>query len=521
MSKRGHHPGSNGQTPSPAKPQEEKDAQDQLRSINTFLDAIFENIPNMVFVKEAKDLRFVRFNKAGELLLGYSRNDLLGKNDFDFFPPEQAAFFIQKDREALNRKEVTDIPEEPIETKTGLRWLHTKKIPIRDKDGTPLFLLGISEDITEQKKAKQQLLYFADIFESSSDFVGFARASDLQMMYINPAGKEMCSVTNNKDLSQYNLQDVFSEPTNALFHNEIMPAAIKHGSWKGEVTLVNLQSKKEIPVSMLFLSHKNAKGEIERFSTISRDISVAKQREQQVTNLNKELERKSNFLEASNKEISSFSYIVSHDLRAPIRAIHGFTKLFESHFSKDIDNLGIEWLHKVSEAATRMGHLIDDLLDFSKIGRKDVQKSTVSMNAMAQEIANDMLETFSGPHKPKITIHNLPDALCDKDLIHQVWTSLIQNAIKFSAGKADPTIEIGATTDNGINVYYVKDNGAGFDMKYYNKLFNVFQRLHHVNEFPGTGMGLAIAQRIVVRHDGKMWATGKVNEGATFYFSLP
>lgn len=512
---------SGGPSPLPIIPPKSIEPKLRVKSINDFLDAIIENIPHMVFVKEASELRFVRFNKAGEVLLGYDRTDMIGKNDYDFFPPEQAEFFTKKDREALNKKSVTDIPEEPIQTKKGPRWLHTKKIPITDENGTPIFLLGISEDITEQKKAREQLLHFADIFKTTSDFVGFAQASDLQMMYINPAGKQMCGIPKNKNLSEYNLEDILSEPTKELLQKEIIPGSINSGSWEGEVTLINLENKREIPVSMLFLSHKNEDGKVERFSTISRDISETKEREQKILSLYQELEGKTAFLEASNKEIDSFTYIISHDLRAPIRAIHGFTKVLETSFANQVDAEGMKLLSSVSNAATRMGQLIDDLLHFSRIRRKDVQKSMVNMKEIVTEIMGQEMPTAHESSRYKVTIHELPDALCDKGLIRQVWLSLILNAQKFSSTKPQPVIEVGSRKIRNATVYYVKDNGVGFDMKYYDKLFNVFQRLHQWDEFPGTGIGLAIAHRIVVHHGGKMWAEGKVNEGSTFYFCLP
>jgi light-regulated signal transduction histidine kinase (bacteriophytochrome) len=331
----------------------------------------------------------------------------------------------------------------------------------------------------------------------------------------------MCDIAKNKNISEYNLIDFLSEPAKELLRKEIIPGAINNGSWEGEVTLVNLTNKKEIPVSMLFLSHKNEEGNAERFSTISRDISETKEREQQILNLYQELERKTAFLEASNKEIDSFTYVISHDLRAPIRAIHGFTKVLETSFANQVNEEGMKLLSSVSQAATRMGQLIDDLLHFSKIRRRDVQRAVVNMTEIVKEIVEQEIVSTSEPPRHKVTVHDLPDALCDKGLIRQVWLSLLLNAHKFSSTKPYPVIEVGSRTIRNATVYYVKDNGVGFDMKYYDKLFNVFQRLHHWDEFPGTGIGLAIAHRIIVHHGGKMWAQGIVNEGSTFYFCLP
>lgn len=226
-------------------------------------------------------------------------------------------------------------------------------------------------------------------------------------------------------------------------------------------------------------------------------------------------------LEMVNKELESFSYTVSHDLRAPVRAINGFIKVVEKKYKDQLGEEGKGLLKIVSDEALRMGQLIDDLLAFSRMRRKEIEKTNVDMTALAREAVNESLKLNQEKYKAKITLNDLPPARCDGALIRQVWVNLISNAIKFSSRKPDPAVEIGSYTEGGLNVYYVKDNGVGFDMKYYDKLFGVFQRLHSSEEFEGTGIGLAIVKRTIARHGGKVWAEAKVNEGAKFYFSLP
>lgn len=240
--------------------------------------------------------------------------------------------------------------------------------------------------------------------------------------------------------------------------------------------------------------------------------------------LNAELEqrvaRRTEELAAANKELESFSYSVSHDLRAPVRAIAGFSKLLAEQHGEQLEPEALRKLGIVRSEAARMGALIDDLLAFSRLGRQSLQMKTVDM----AELVRINLETLgagnAGPH-PKVTIGALPAAKGDRGLLAQVWANLLANAVKFSARKDAPAIEVDAYVNETDNVYLVRDNGVGFDPRYVSKLFGVFQRLHDPAEFPGTGVGLALVHRIVARHGGRVWAEGQPDVGATFYFSLP
>jgi PAS domain S-box-containing protein len=374
-----------------------KEAEAGLKDSKQFVDSILDNIPNMLFVKDAKDLRYVRLNRAGLKLLGLSMEQMLGKNDYDFFPKEQADFFTAKDREVIEKRELVDVPEEPIDINGERRWLHTKKICIADEKGKPLYLLGISEDITEQKKAVEY-----------------------------------------------------------IFH------------------------------------------------------------------LNENLNKKSQDLELANHELESFSYSVAHDLRTPVRAFIGFGNLLEKQFGEKLGSEGMGMLHVIIDEAMRMGHLIDDLLAFSRLGKKEIQKSDkVDMTALAKDALAEFQKMSDSGYHAQVIIADLASVRCDPYLIHQVWTNLISNAIKYSHLKPDPQIEISSSSSDGMVTYSVKDNGVGFDMKYADKLFGVFQRLHRQDEFTGSGIGLAIVKRIVSRHGGLVMAQGKVDEGAVFSFSLP
>ncbi len=245
-----------------------------------------------------------------------------------------------------------------------------------------------------------------------------------------------------------------------------------------------------------------------------------KLREQEVRGLNADLERRAAQLEAANKELESFSYSVSHDLRAPLRAIDGFSRMLDDDYADLLDDEGRRFLATIRENALRMGQLIEDLLQLSRLGRKPISAARIDMTTLAGEALKEL--RASAPKTPaRCTIEPMPAARCDPSLLRQVWVNLLSNAIKYSGYRKDPVIRVSGYAERAENVYCVEDNGAGFDMKYYDKLFGVFQRLHGAEQFPGTGVGLAIVQRVVARHGGRVWAKGKPNEGASFYFALP
>ncbi|MFM8536025.1 MAG: ATP-binding protein, partial [Acidimicrobiia bacterium] len=224
-------------------------------------------------------------------------------------------------------------------------------------------------------------------------------------------------------------------------------------------------------------------------------------------------------LRAANRELEAFSYSVSHDLRAPLRAITGFVQILEEDHSATLDPTARHHLERVRLNAWRMGQLIDDLLAFSQIGRSTVVRQVVDMHALATAVAQEAVA--SSGRAIDLTIEALPPAYGEAALINQVLVNLISNAVKFSATVDRPSIVIGASDTNGEAAYFVRDNGVGFDERYADKLFGVFQRLHRVEEFEGTGVGLAIAHRIISRHGGRVWAEGKPGGGATFSFTLP
>lgn len=236
--------------------------------------------------------------------------------------------------------------------------------------------------------------------------------------------------------------------------------------------------------------------------------------------LNRELTKETVKLADANNELEAFAYSVSHDLRVPLRAIDGFSRIVIEDYEDKLDEEGTRLLNVVRDNTKKMGQLIDDILLLSRAGRQEMNISDLDMSSLAKNIYTDFYQDTNG-RAIIFSVDDLPKAKGDRALITQVFTNLISNAIKFTGEKDISKIEVGFNKDKEDNIYYVKDNGAGFDMKYYDKLFGLFQRLHTQDKFNGTGVGLSIVQRIISRHGGRVWGEGKVDKGATIYFSLP
>lgn len=297
------------------------------------------------------------------------------------------------------------------------------------------------------------------------------------------------------------------------------PLAIRHTSGKVTEVLYNAAI------------YKDDKGETKGVFAAARDVTDLRsiqealqkshdELERRVKERTTELEQRTRQLEAANKELESFSYSVSHDLRAPLRAIDGYARMLLKKHEHEFDEDSMRRFNVIRSSAHMMGQLIDDLLSFSRLSRKDFSTSKIDMEALIGEVWKE-LQADTPDRKINLTVNSMPSGYGDRALIRQVYMNLLSNAVKFTKFQDPALIEVGGHVDGNDDVYYVKDNGVGFDMTYYDKLFGVFQRLHKADEFEGTGIGLATVQRMINRHGGRVWAEGKVDEGATFYFSLP
>jgi light-regulated signal transduction histidine kinase (bacteriophytochrome) len=279
-----------------------------------------------------------------------------------------------------------------------------------------------------------------------------------------------------------------------------------------------------VPTEVVTTLVTDATGAVSEVVGVTRDITERKRAEEVIRQLNAELENRvrerTAQLEEVNQELEAFAYSVSHDLRAPLRVIDGFANILAETHAAGLDSEGRRLLAVIRNNARKLDQLIVDLLAYSRVTRGEMRRSRLDMRSLARAAYADLI-SHEACQDVDFMVSSLPEADGDPSLMGQVWSNLLSNAIKYTVPVANRRIEVGGGAEGGQLVYYVRDNGVGFDPDYAHKLFGVFQRLHKAEEFEGTGVGLAIVQRIVHRHGGRAWATGRPNQGATFFFSLP
>jgi PAS domain S-box-containing protein len=492
-----------------------------IQEINHFLDTVLENLPNLVFVRDIDSRRYLRVNKAVEAFLGLTKEDIIGKTNYDLFPEKFAEQYSKDDEQVLNSKEILDIAEELVPTKRGDKWLHTKKMTISE-NGKGIYLLGISEEIT-QRKINEKL-----IRENESRMrMIIEGVRDYAIFMLDPNGYILNWNAGAERIKGYKAEEVIGKHFSIFYlpkdiengrpaHN--LEMAKKLGRYEDE----SIRKRKDgstFWADVVFTALYSDKNELTGFSKITRDVTERHMADLKVKELNAELAHHVKQLENTNKELESFSYSVSHDLRAPLRAIHGYTKILEDEYGAKLDKDARQMMQSVMANAKKMGQLIDDLLAFSRLGKKELEKTQVNMDELIHLVIAEIKKGQENL-RAEIKVNKLPDAWGDTNLLHQVFTNIISNAVKYSSLVEKPMIEIGGKEEKDETIYYIKDNGAGFDMKYYDKLFGIFQRLHDSHEFEGTGVGLALVKRIIVRHDGRVWAESEVGKGSTFYVAL-
>jgi PAS domain S-box-containing protein len=501
---------------------EREQAEKSMGETQAFLDSVIENIPDMIFIKDAQDLRFVRLNRAGEELLGYSRDALIGMNDHDFFPQEVAEFFITKDRETLAGREVLDIEAEPIQTRAkGMRYLHTKKIPILDERGEARYLLGISEDITDRHLAEEALraseARLKAVMDNSLALISLKDVEGRFLM-INRPYAEMLKLPPEQVVGKRS-EELFPADLAATIEAQHEMVRQNHEANTCELNMLTTEGARTYMSVMFPL--QDAAGNLFAIGSVSTDISQRKLDELRLQQMNLAWQRNARELVAANKELEAFTYTVSHDLRAPLRHIDGFIDLLARNAADTLDDKSQGYLDRISRAAVRMGLLIDNLLAFSRVSRAEFVRRKVSLGQLIEDIVEEAMVDIGERHV-QWDIDSLPDVYGDATLLRVAFGNLVDNAVKYTRRKEVAKIEIKTMHVNATEaVVRIRDNGAGFDMQYMDKLFGVFQRLHGVEEFEGTGIGLASVARIIQRHGGRVWAESEVGEWAAFYVSIP
>ena len=376
-------------------------------------------------------------------------------------------------------------------------------------------------EIAERQRAEATLREQANLLNLTHDAI-VVRNMDGVITYWNRGAEELYGWT---------AEDAAGKVTHDLLHTtfpaplaEINAELLRIGRWEGDLVHTKPDGTRLIVASRWALQQHES-GDPVAVLEINNDITERKRAEEEIRTVNAELEQRvmerTLGLETVNKELEAFAYSVSHDLRAPLRHMAGYAMLLQKHASSMLDEKGRRYMTMILESAKHMGDLIDDLLAFSRIGRAEIQKTMVSLEQVVKEAVSEVRQETEG-RDIVWRMGALPNVRGDRAMLRLALVNLISNAVKFTRARPHAAIEIGSTDGKKDEiVVFIRDNGVGFNMKYANKLFGVFQRLHRAEEFEGTGIGLATVQRIIHRHGGRIWAEGLVDRGATFYFSVP
>lgn len=497
------------------------EAESEMRDSRNLLHAIINNTSSNIFIKDLEG-RYVLVNSAMAKLFNKKPSQIVGLTDYDIVPEYVADKVREDDKIVAITGQLREV-EDDVPLLDGVRSYTTAKFPIYDENGVVKGVCGVTTDITRRKEAELKL---KSAYEDIQDLYnhapcGYHSINDQGLIVeINDTELKWLGYTRKEVINKMRFTDLITTEGKTIF-----PKLFEQFKQQGHIE--GLQYEMVCKDGTSFFAQLSAtaiydeQGNFKYSRTTIHDITDLKQAERERNKLNELLELQIKQLEEANAELNAFTYSASHDLRAPLRAISSFASLLYRDHHQVLSDDGKRLLDIIRSNAKKMAQLIDDLLIYSRIGRAAVNTGEVEMVGFAESITEELKDAYNNNLNAKFTFSEPRKTQCDKVLIRQVLLNLIGNAVKYSAKNPSPQIHFGWYHVNNENIFYVKDNGAGFDMRYADKLFGVFQRLHSDVEFEGTGVGLAIVQRIVQKHGGRVWAEGKPDEGATFYFTLP
>ncbi len=495
-------------------------SEQQWQKQRFIIDAIIDNASAGIYVKDTAG-RYILANKQIAANLGSNLPGLLGKTLFDVLPHEKAVRIHEHDEKVL-RTGATIETEEHLFFHGAWKTFISTKFPIRNAQYSIMGVCGIDTDITHRKedelKLEQAFNRINDLYNNAPCGY-YSLNAEGTFIEINDTLLRWLGFTRSLVIGKCSFIDFLTPESKQVFL-EKFPTFLTTG-YASHLEFEMLRADgSTFWASVSATAEHDKHGAFLYSRSTLHDITEQKKAQREINLLNNEVLAKLKSLEEANNELTTFTHSVSHDLRAPLRAIHSFIGLIDQEYKAELSEDCQKMFESVQKNAERMSNLIDDLLAYSRVGRSGIKPVEMDMSEYARVVMSELITT---ENNPGITFEceNTGKVVCDKVLMRQVLVNLLSNAVKYSANNSKPMVTFGRKEDKDQIVFYVKDNGAGFDMRYVGKLFQMFQRLHTSREFEGTGVGLAIVQRIIHKHGGKVWAEGKVNEGATFYFSLP
>lgn len=490
---------------------------------------MLEQMTEAILLVSAEDGSILYCSSGVERMFGYTSSELSGQNFAMLLDPsgQDPQAVTATIRERVLRKGLWE-GEVRNKTKEGSRlWCAVSVSVFTHPRHGEVWMIS-NRDITKRKKTEEELnelnTDFVTLLENTSDYIYF-KDKDSRFRFCSQTLARITGHASWRDMIGKHDLEVFPPDTARIYFEEELPIfrdgdplLNKTDPFYDEQGKLGWVSTNKWPV---FADDRKT---VVGIFGISRDVTELKQAEERIFELNRDLERRvverTAELKAANEELEAFAYSVSHDLRAPLRAIDGFSQMLLEDYSDKLDEEGQRLLNVLRSRAIRMAQLIDDILRFSRAGRTEITSSSINMEALFSEVLDELQPAFAG-RQLQIELGALPKARGDRAMMRQVIENLLGNSLKFTGKKADARITIGGHSEDGKALYFIRDNGAGFDMRYADRLFGVFQRLHGTDDFEGTGIGLAIVKRIVSRLGGTVWAEGEVGKGATFYFTLP
>lgn len=494
----------------------------KLTQSNETLKAIIDVSPLAIVLVDMEG-KIQLWNPAAEHIFGWKVEEIIGQRN-PIVPLDRREEYTTLSRHILEQGKVT-AQELVRQRKDGtLINVSLSSAALYDSQGNVRARMAIIDDVTERKQTEKALREAQQLYENI-----FRLSPEVIVVISETEGRYLAVSEAHERITGYRAEEVIghlvSEFTiwESLEDRDRMMQILRDRGAVNNIEQRFYRRNGELYIALLSMARVEVGGEWCLVSIVT-DITERKRAEEEVRRLNAELERRvserTQQLEAANKELESFSYSVSHDLRAPLRAIDGFSRILQEEYFASLSGEAGRLIQSVRSNANHMGHLIDDLLRFSRLSRQALNKQSVDMEELVRQVLQT-LESEREGRQVEIVCGALPDCQGDPGLLMQVWANLLSNAFKFTRQREMAHIEIGCQNcESGEPVYSVRDDGVGFDMKFVGKLFGVFQRLHSAEEFEGTGVGLALVQRIIQRHGGKIWAEAQPEGGATFFFTL-